>query len=62
MTKPVWIIWVVLEIAGVLMLAALWHANASAVPKWERTSAGGWSIAIDRRRTSIPISDVATAL
>ena len=62
MTKCVWIIWVAIELAAVLMLAALWPANASAAPKWECTSAGGWSMAIDGRRTSIPISDVATVL
>ena len=59
MTKRVWIIWVAIEIAAVLMLAALWPANASATSKWECTSAGGWSMAIDGRPTSIPISDVA---
>ena len=62
MIKRVWIIWVAIEIAAVLMLAALWPANASATPKWECTSTGGWSMAIDGRRTSIPISDVATVL
>ena len=62
MTKRVWIIWVTIEIAAVLVLAALWPANASATPKWECTSAGGWSMAIDGRRTSIPISDVANVL
>ena len=30
MTKRVWIIWVTIEIAAVLMLAALWPANVSA--------------------------------
>ena len=62
MINRIWIIWVAIEIAVVLMLAALWPANASAAPKWECTSAGGWSMAIDGRRTSIPISDVATVL
>jgi len=62
MTKRVWIIWAAIELAAILMLAALWPANASAAPKWECTSAGGWSMAIDGRRTSIPISDVATVL
>ena len=62
MIKRVCIIWVAIEIAAVLMLAALWPANASAAPKWECTSLGGWSMAIDGRRTSIPISDVATVL
>ncbi|MDB2528305.1 hypothetical protein N9X93_02405 [Alphaproteobacteria bacterium] len=62
MAKHVWIIWVAVELAAVLMLAALWPANASAAPKWKCTSAGGWSMAIDGRRTSIPISDVATVL
>ena len=41
------------------MLAALWPANASAAPKWE---CGGWSMAIDGRRTSIPTSEAATVL
>ena len=45
MTKRVWIIWVTIEIAAVLVLAALWPANASATPKWECTSAGGCAIA-----------------
>ena len=62
MIKRIWIIWVAIELAAALMLAALWPANASAAPKWECTSAGGWSMAIDGRRTSIPISDVATVL
>ena len=62
MIKRVWIIWVAIEIAAVLMLTALWPADAYATPKWECTSAGGWSMAIDGRRTSIPISDVATVL
>ena len=62
MTKRVWTIWVAIELAAVLMLAALWPANASAAPKWECTSVGGWSMAIDGRRTSIPVSDVATVL
>jgi hypothetical protein len=62
MINRIWIIWVAIEIAAVLMLAALWPTNASAAPKWECTSAGGWSMAIDGRRTSIPISDVATVL
>ena len=62
MINCVWIIWVTIEIAAVLLLAALWSTNASAAPKWECTSAGGWSMAIDGRRTSIPISDVATVL
>ena len=62
MTKRFWIIWVGIELAAVFLLAVLWPANASAAPKWECTSAGGWSMAIDGRRTSIPISDVATVL
>ena len=62
MTNRILIIWVAIELAAILMLAALWPANASAAPKWECTSAGGWSMAIDGRRTSIPISDVATVL
>ena len=62
MTKRFWIIWVGIELAAVFLLAVLWPANASAAPKWECTSAGGWSMAIDRRRTSIPVSDVATVL
>ena len=62
MINRIWIIWVAIETAAVLMLAALWPANASAAPKWECTSAGGWSMAIDGRRTSIPISDVVTVL
>jgi len=62
MIKRVWIIWVTIELAAVLLFAALWPANASAAPKWECTSAGGWSMAIDGRRTSIPISNVATGL
>ena len=62
MTKCVWIIWVAIELAAVLLLAALWPENASAAPKWECTSAGSWSMAIDGRRTPIPISDVATFL
>ncbi len=62
MTKRFWIIWVGIELATVFLLAVLWPANASAAPKWECTSAGGWSMAIDGRRTSIPVSDVATVL
>ena len=62
MINRIWIIRVAIEIAAVIMLAALWSANASAAPKWECTSAGGWSMAIDGRRTSILISDVATVL
>ena len=62
MTKRFWIIWVAFELAAVLLLSVLWPKNASAAPKWECTSAGGWSMAIDGRRTSIPVSDVATVL
>ena len=50
------------ELAAIIIVAALWPTNVSAVPKWECTSVGGWSMAIDGRRTSIPISDVATVL
>ena len=62
MINRVWIICVAVELAAMLLPAALWPANASAAPKWECTSVGGWSMAIDGRRTSIPISDVATVL
>ena len=62
MINRIWIIWVAIETAAVLMLAALWSANASAAPKWECTSAGGWSMAIDGRRTFVPVSDDATVL
>ena len=62
MINRIWIIWVAIETAAVLMLAALWPANASAAPKWECTSAGGWSMAIDGRRTFVPVSDDATVL
>ena len=62
MINRVWIIWVAVELAALLLLAALWPANVSAGPKWECTSAGGWSMAIDGSRTSIPMSDVATIL
>ena len=54
------IVWVAIELTAVLLLAAVWPANASAAPKWECASAGGWSMAIDGRRTSIPISDVGS--
>jgi hypothetical protein len=40
MAKHVWIIWVAVELAVVLMLAALWPANASAASKWNCISAG----------------------
>ena len=62
MINRIWIIWVAIETAAVLMLAALWPANVSAAPKWECTSAGGWSMAIDGRRTFVPVSDDATVL
>jgi hypothetical protein len=62
MTKRFWIIWVAFELAAVLLLSVLWPKNASAAPKWECTAVGGWSMAIDGRRTSIPISDVVTVL
>ena len=62
MINRIWIIWVAIETAAVLMLAALWPANASAAPKWECTSAGGWSMAIDGRRTVVPVRNDATVL
>ena len=55
MINRIWIIWVAIEIAATLTLAALWPANASAAPKWECTSAGGWSMAIDGHRTFVPV-------
>ena len=42
MTKRVWIIWVAIELAAVLMLAALWPANASAPHfTWARVDGKG---------------------
>ena len=60
MQKRFWSIWLVIELAFILLVSLAWPVHAS--PKWECTSAGGWSMAIDGPRTSIPISDVATVL
>ena len=60
MINRVWIISVAIELAAVLLPAALRPLNASAAPKCESKWVGGSSMAIDSRRTSIPISDVVT--
>ena len=62
MINRIWIMRVAIEITALLLLAALWPANASTAPKWECTSAGDWSMAIYGLRTPIIISDVAPVL
>ena len=54
--------WFLIEFAVILLITTISPANAFAVPKWECTSAGGWSMSVDGRRTSILNSDVTTEL
>ena len=54
--------WTFITLVLLLVLTALLPANAATTPKWECTSAGGWSMAIDGRRTHVPVGDDVTVL
>jgi hypothetical protein len=62
MAKHVWIIWVAIELAAVLMLAALWPATRLPHPNGNahRQVAGLWRLTAAEPRSQL--SDVATVL
>ena len=54
------LIWLVVNLVFILLFVFTWPVKAS--PIWECTSAGGWSMTIDGRKTFIPNSNTTSVL